>query len=355
MFITSVQPYLYRNTIALGNKAVSKPAINSNVSFGSAAKLKNLNEVKEKYLVEGINYLFPNEIWTDSKIEKTISGLDKNIKKLIKNNKLTKNAINDEINKLLPKNKQNMVEVFDLEDLRTNLVNSGYSKEDANAITEICDGIQMPAGEKSQIFIPLSKYQANKNDKFTQLVLRMSLAHELTHSFQAKLQNHENDDNYHYRRLGLQRRYTINFFENFEEKFYPKFEGQDVYERDKNPSEDHFYKYINVKNEKELFKDFDEAMEELLKTKYQYYSRERYSSKQFFDFCKHKAHNERMAYRTSNIMKELHYGENETCFINYDYRSKLYEKMEKYFAQKAKTAEEFPEQTYNYKFKNFYG
>ena len=355
MFIASVQPYSYKNNVSLNNRFVSKPAINSNVSFTGASNIQKLNDVKEKFLAEGVSYIFPNEVWTDSRIEKTISGLDKKIKKLIKSDKLNKKTLNDEINKLLPKNKQNIVQVFDIDDLRAVLESKGYKKDDVDAITESSGGIQMPAGEKSQIFIPLNRYEKNKDDKFTQLVLRMSLAHELTHSFQSKFQNYENEDNYHYKRLGLHNTYSIDFFENFEDKFYSKFENQDVYERVKNPSEAGFYKYIDVKNEKELFKDFDKAVEDLLKTKYQYYSRERYSSKQFFDFCKHKAHNERMAYRTSNIMKELHYGEDEKCFINYDYRSKLYEKMEKYFAQKAQKAEEYPEQTYNYKFKKFYG
>lgn len=349
MFISAVNLHS-QQSYATKNLSTHAGYSDRNMSFG--INYANLQQVKSDFAKEGIKYLMPNEIWTDSKIEKAINRLDKRIKALINNDKLTKRNIYEEINNILPANKKNSIKIYDTNDLKEYFIQKGYSEEDAEKESESCGGLQIHEDNVSKIFIPLKKFQADKNSNFNQLNLRMALAHELTHSLQTILQNNKNADEYHHKRLHLSQKYRKDFFNNFEEEFYPMFENDDVYDEAKKPSEKNFYKYIDVKNEKELFKNFDNAFKSILDTKYRYYSQDRHSTKQFFTFCKNEAHNEKMAYKTTSIMRGLH--NDKQCPINYDYRSLLYEKMEKYFNSKAKTAQEAPECKREYKF-DIYG
>ncbi len=360
MFISAINTYSYKqnypvakknNEILNNGNHYSSKSFNCNLNFG--INYGNLHQIKANFAKEGVNYLMPNEIWSDSKIEKAINKLDKNVKNLIKANNLTKKTLNDEINAILPQEKKNSIKVFDTSEIKDYYINAGIPKEQAEEIAKNHSGMQVYENNISKIFIPLKSFLANKKDRFEQLNLRMTLAHELTHSLQEKFQNNGNHDQYHNKRLGISQKYREEFFNFFEEIFYPKFLNLSVYTEEKNPCEKNFYKYIKVKNEKELFKDFDKAFDKVLDTKLQYYSRDRHNTKQFFTFCKNRAHDEKMAYKTTNIMSELYH--DKKCFINYDYRSLLYEKMEKYFNLKEKSAKEAEECTREYKFKNLYG
>ncbi len=317
----------------------------NNVNFGlhnPQAAYNRALQLKSDYAKLGINYIMPSKVWSDSKVAKMVNRVDSSVKAMIAASCLTKEKIEEEINKTMPDEDKNSIKIYDLKDLEKELIKEGYSKQEAKKFVETSGGMQMPVDDKSGIFLPIEQCLSESDDEYYQLNLRMTLAHELTHAYMSKFQNIEASHNYHYEKLSNDNFYERDFFNNFEQIFYDKFDKDSVYDKVKHPSEQGFYKFIQVKNEEDLFKEFDRAFNKVVFDDFATVPPKVHNSKQFFNYCKSRAQDEKEAYKTNRIMDELEkpYG----VPIKNDYQSELYAKMEKYFRLRAQNAQNLPEQ-----------
>lgn len=312
----------------------------SNISFGlhnPQAALERAEKLKVKYAEKGIKYLLPNEVWSDNKITEKLKELDKYLKYFIKTGTMCEETLQFAINKILPKEAKDSIVVKDLPKVRESMQKRGYSKNVIDNVVNTSGGLTIPAfGKHSQTEIFVNFADA-KGSKENQDLLTGITLHELQHALKRQFQNIIASDNFKQNSIREADRIPINFFHEFEQKFYPYFAYTS-----KPPclSDEQFYKELKVSSRNELYEKFAKVLDEVeLKNsksvnQYQYDKKcGKYTKKSFFESLKNSANDEKKSFEIQKNSKNP-----EDCTY-FDFFPKLYSEMARFFANVKKFAQ----------------
>lgn len=285
-----------------------------NISFCSNP-CQNIPEmaIKQAYSLQNINYLLPTQIWSDERILKTVENFNNVIERLFSENKMKKKYLQREIGKILPNYVHARIQVRDFSEL------SQKSKETAAAATST-------GPEGSIIYVNFLEKEHSRRDE---VILKDSIGHELTHALNAQLQNTTNTLFYEHKfKPGDLSNLFINFSTPYIFKINSKYdESIDVpncstlLERLKVSSIEDFYNELNKKTEK-----LEDA---LLIHEAKYLNTE--EKRDFYKYFAAQAKDERMAYQTTKVLRELTDGRPNALELRYVFFGEL----ENFFNKKA--------------------
>ncbi len=354
MLVSGINSYSYSINNSLSAKSKSNNV--AQPSFGlhnPQAALERAKDLRALYSKEKIYYLMPDEVWSFSRINKTIKQVDKEVKELIKKGEFSVGKVQKSINKVLPDNQKNRIKVKELQKYIRRTQHSLFHKKDM-VDYDICEGLSIPGSDKKRavnaIYLPFNRlYKALSGNnpaeqEYEAINFRITLAHELQHAMTSKFTNIYKSSNYHLEKLGeMQNDFDAQFFNCFEDKFYKYFEKFEIEQTPANLplSQKLLLNKMRVKDEKKLFKMFDKACKEIVNENYPKEYIDNFRSKQFFQYMSRSSADEKRSYLTNEMFRELFINQEKP--LNCELTSYMYGEMEKFFAKKAKEAQSLAE------------
>ncbi len=285
-----------------------------NISFCSNP-CQNIPEMalKQAYSLQNINYLLPTQIWSDERILKTVENFNNVIERLFSENKMKKKYLQREIGKILPNYVHARVQVRDFSELPS------ADQKNAAAVTST-------GTEGSIIYINFLEREHTRKDE---VILKEAIGHELTHALNAQLQNTTNNLFYEHKfKPGNLSKLFINFSTPYIFKINSGYEESiDV------PNCSELLKKLNEPTIEDFYKELNERTEKLENALFAYEARY-LNSEEKKDFYKNfaaQAKDERMAYQTTKVLRELTEGRPNALEL----RPVFFGELENFFNKKA--------------------
>jgi len=282
--------------------------------------------LKDFYNSKGIPYLLPNEEWSDKKIFDTINLLGKDLDKLIESKTLNKQTLQDTIEKLAPEVK-GKIEIKDFRDLENDLRAQGYSESAIKDYFTTASAVTDPTNKGTSIYFKFEK--ANK-DKQSQTIFKLCVEHEIKHALSSTLQNTALVDIYKndFYKCHNQNKVFDELFHKIEERYTPSLDLAQTSLNQKN-----MLKSLGFKSMKELNASFKSSLARLIAEseftgKFNLGS-DKNSWKQFFNYLKNMAKDEKEAYK-SNVRYRENYNNLKTPTVE-EFEPLKYKAMEKFF------------------------
>lgn len=312
----------------------------SNISFGlhnPKAALERAEKLKELYAKKGIKYLLPSEVWSDKKITEKLHEVNKYLKYFIETGTMCEETVQYVVNKILPKEAKDSIVIKDLSKVRESMQKRGYAKNVIDNVVKTSGGLTIPPfgiHNKTEVFVKFADAKGTKEEKE---LLTGTTLHELQHALKRQFQNIFASNSFKQNSINEADKIPINFFHDFEQKFYPYFAYTS-----KPPclSDEQFYKELHVSSRNELYEKFAKFLDDVeLKNstsvnQYQYDKTQgKYTKKYFFEALKNHANDEKNSFEIEKKSKEP---ENCTYF---DFFPKLYSEMARFFANVKKFAQ----------------
>ena len=379
----SVGYSLYNSTCPIGANYYSP-------SFGlnnPQAALERAKGLKALYAKQGVKYLLPDEVFSNKKIFEMVETAGQKFSELLSQNKLSKRALNKELKTIIPVSDK--IEIRDMKDLRKDLEREGYRSEDIECVTQNV-GLTMFGPKKTLIYVAMNDFE----NRFQEVDAKVTFMHELKHALSEKCNNINNNLNYKGTLLEQdtvidEKSFYSTMFMNFERKFGRELSGKPV-----NLDKETLYKKTGCRSANTLQKRFEKAINEEIKNKidssktgiyavdslidYGFVSEKTlnklapdgvltdevlqkicknnpkelkrlksivkahslsdnaFSSKYFWETMAQKARDEKEAYKTESVFRELTGNLNQP--LDFELTSLMYGEMEKFFKQKAKNA-----------------
>lgn len=304
----------------------------SYVSFGlknPQSAMLRAEKLKNSFAKNGFNYVMPKDVWSDKKIEENLMTVNKFMKHFLKTNTLCEETVQSAVNHILPKEARNSIVVKDVSKIEACMLRKGYSQEDVKAFKNM-EGLMVPAynGQPVEIFMKFDKAKGSDYDKKSFI---STTIHELQHALKSKFQNSLENDCFKNSKLTDEKKIDTILFHKFEEKYYPYFTSNVPVS---DLSDKSFYKELKVANRNELYQKFDKTLKEIelenSKSFNEYIENKtfgKYSKKDFFDFMKNNANNEKSSYCIQTKLKS------PEEYTTYDFAGRLYSEMARFFAE----------------------
>lgn len=312
----------------------------NNVSFGGI----NLNEatkLKEKFAQKGLKYLLPNETWNNNKIFSTIKSVTDKFGSLSKNKNLNCDGITKILSAVLPAAVLSNIAIKDFKDLEKDLRKQGLDEDDIEDYME-CEALTDTDVKSKKTNIYLNFDKGNKSHE-NEIYLKSAFAHELKHALTAQCTNNCVEDIYNLSKYNDEKlEDKVNkFFIDYSRMFQCKDSLENI---DLTPENMAINTYggigLKFKSLEDLRQGIDKSMTALInQTKFlnaKDYPKDFFETKTFWNMMKHYAQDEKEAYQTDNIYREIN-GDTSTP-VTTEIRSLLYAEMENYFDKKAKNA-----------------
>jgi hypothetical protein len=284
--------------------------------------------LKAYYESKGVPYLLPHQEWSDKKILDTIDLLDKDITKMIKSKTINKQTLQESIEKLAPETKGKII-VKDFSDLKKDYKALGYSDSMIKHYLQ-CNAAACSTTENSAIYL---KFESITSNPYGHLHFRSIAEHEVKHALSARLQNTMSTNIYKnnfYKSTNQQGTFN-NIFNLFENNYSRSIDLMKEETTKKNMLDGLGFNSIN-----ELHNDFESKLGKLIREKKAtgklHLGNEKRSWKQFFDYLKNMAKDEKEAYSANKSFREC-FNRSQTS-TNSELVPLKYEEMEKFFAQK---------------------
>lgn len=313
---------------------------NNNVSFGGI-NLNDAVKLKEKFAQKGLKYLLPNETWNNNKIFTTIKSVTDKFGSLSKNKNLNCDGITKILSAVLPVAVLSNIAIKDFKDLEKDLRKQGLDEDDIEDYME-CEALTDTdvKTKKTNIYLNIEKGNKSFKDK---IYLKSAFAHELKHALTAQCTNNSVEDIYNLSKYNNEKlEDNVNkFFVDYARSFYCKDSLENIELTPENMA-------INTsggiglkfKSLDDLKAGIDKSMTSMINYTKNYngknFPQGFFETKTFWNMMKHYAQDEKEAYQTDSIYRELN--EDKTKPVVTELRSLLYAEMEKYFAKKAQEA-----------------
>lgn len=292
------------------------------------AAFKHEKELKEFYANIGERYLLPMEVWSNKRIDSTIKLLGKNLDELGKAGNLNIETVQKTVDKILPEDTKGKIEIKDLKDLKEDLRLLNYTEDEIKMFLK-SQALTINLKGKSYIYLNFEEVNTNKKRRID---LKCDLEHEIRHCLAGKFQNTKTVDKYknNYGICINQNRIFGKIFSGFENLYEPFINSEPVDLTQKNMLD--FLAYDSIED---LHNSFDKTINALInnaKTNGELDIEDPKQEKQLYKYLKHRAHEEKIAYKSSIRYRELN--DDLDTPTEVEFMPMLYEEMEKFFGGK---------------------
>lgn len=269
---------------------------------------------KRFYESKGIKYLLPSEVWSDKKILETAFSANRQLTMLLKSNTLNKQTLQEVVNNLIPDLIKGKILVNDIKELPSDTPD--IYRNSAAAITRTNN-------EFSTMYINFDRANGSKEDIVT---LKSNIIHELIHCLSDNLRNTARVDS------TFKQNSLFNQIFRYFESVYPAV--GDIIQLE--PNNENMLKWLGFSSIDNLHRHFELVFNNII-------SRIDSSStlalditpinlKKMFSALKHIAADEKLAYKSDQILRE--YFDDLNTPTNMELRTLLRGEMEKFFEKK---------------------
>jgi hypothetical protein len=285
--------------------------------------------LKEFYNHKGLPYLLPHEEWSDKKIIDTVSLLGKDVDKLVEKQALNKHTLQDAIEKIAPSAKGKVI-IKDFGDLENDLSAKGKSENSIKLYLTKSAAMTLAKIDESVLYLKFEELSEGKNKT---IILKKSIEHEVKHALSARFQNTRVTDmcKSNIYKCSGQSSVFNNIFNLFQADYHRQIDLSKT-----EVTQTNMLRSFGCKSAEELHGDFEKSLDRIVKDakstgKFKLGSDKR-GWKQFFNYLKHGAKDEKEAYQANKRYREV-YGDLNTPTFE-ETTPLLYDEMEKFFAQK---------------------
>lgn len=291
----------------------------------------NLSElVKQKfYAKKGIRYLLPQDVWSDKKIFDTIDLLNEDINMLLESKMLNKESLQGTVNKFIPEAKGKII-IKDWQDFENDLI---YSNVPENRRNIYLSYKAFTAARKKDVKVYFD-FKNALTCKEESIAIKCDIKHELTHCLTSRFQNTKTLDSFknNKKNNSEQDKIVNEIFCLFEKQYNP---GLTVNQME--TTQENMLKQLGFSSLRDLHKNFEKIINFFIEDKKMMgeldLELDRKSKKQFFNIMKHNAEDEKKAYQSTKVLREI-FDDSKTP-TNAELLPMLYDEMAKFFTKKA--------------------
>lgn len=324
----------------------TKPVILSKVNFSELKVLKKdtftlykepkkfnsqAERLKAYYESKGVPFLLPHQEYSDKKIADVVELFGKDIDNLIKNKQLNKKTTQTALEKLVPEAK-GRIKINDFVDFEKDMRAMGHS-EDSIKLHMTSTANTILNADKKNVTVYIN-FEKARGGGYGPLISKEKTVHEITHALSNTFQNNLYADIYknNIYKANNQQNVFNNIFTQFEKSYHSK----NIDARQTELTQKNMLSMFLFNSIDDLNKNFEANLNKLIKDTKSMgelnIGNSKKSWKQFFNYLKKHAKNEKDAYQSTKIFREVHKDLNTP--INVEFYTMLYAEMEKFFAQK---------------------
>ena len=308
--------------------------------------LLRAENIKQKFAKYKIDYLLPNETWSNKRIFKTVDKFGKKLDEMFEKKTLSAENINSTMKKLLPEKIAEKIEFRDTKGLKEFLMSKyKFTEKDAIEYMRKVAGLTCEDNGNSIIFL---NYKIT-GDKFKDAYTKLTCMHELKHALTKKCTNINKSDSYNkdWKYFSSENIVSAKNFINELRKYndvfsglYFKYKIQNGKLRSLNLTQEDFLKSIkNMSTGQQGFesleafhndieKEYNAIVKNIKTTTTESLPNDAFNNKEFWSDLKHGMTDEKQAYMTDKVLRSL--TDNKKRPTNYEYRSMLYAELAKF-------------------------
>lgn len=306
-----------------------------NDKFIQCKKPKKFNSQAEKlkayYESKGVPFLLPHQEYSDKKIADVVELFGKDIDNLIKNKQLNKETAQAALEKLAQEAK-GKIEIKDFVDFENDMRIIGLSEDSIRL--HLTSGANTVLDSNKKNATLYMNFKKAREVEYGPLIFKNQIMHEATHALTNSLQNTFFTSFYknNIYKANNQQHVFNNIFVQFEKSYH----SGNIDARQTELTQGNMLSKFGFNSIEDLNKSFDNNLNKLIgdtkSTGQLNIGSSKKSWKQFFNTLKEDAKNEKDAYQSNKVFREVHKDLNTPTKV--EFYSMLYAEMEKFFAQK---------------------